>query len=240
MVARGTTGIIRAVLERVTAGKVLAGAKESDGMKCLCREQREWHSRGDLIGLKRGMGMKWLDELKTRCFGKRHKAQEEYITDQNGNLYTEKPVLSKLGIPVGNMVFRVSDREPVPLLVETVFGGFLGVHRFAVGEIGKGIGYAISAGGFGIFVLMDILEILGGRFSYLETAYEEKDGEIQRNQERLYVRRPEMSLVWKAGAVFLGTGISMLLFFTAYKIGYRHLFELLGNVTSQAVKGILE
>ena len=65
---------------------------------------------------------------------------------------------------------------------------------------------------------MDVLEILGGRFSYLETVYEERDGEILRHQERIYIRRPKLRFVWKVRAVLLGTGIAMALFLRYIKL----------------------
>ena len=34
----------------------------------------------------------------------------EYFTDSDGRLYTERPVVSKLGVPIGRMVFRVSEK----------------------------------------------------------------------------------------------------------------------------------
>ena len=93
----------------------------------------------------------WIEGMKTKYFTERNEGEAEYITDSDRTVYTEKPVVSRIGIPVGNMAFRVADREQVPLLMAAVFGGFLGIHRFAVGEIRKGILYAASAGGFGIF-----------------------------------------------------------------------------------------
>ena len=164
----------------------------------------------------------------------------EYFTDSDGRLYTERSVVSKLGVPMGRMVFRVSEKEPVPLLMVAVFGGSLGLHRFAVGEVRKGIWYAVSAGGFGVFVLMDILEILAGKFSYLETVYEERNGEILRLQERLYIRRPELPVIWRIGAVVLGIGISLGMFITVYRMGYQAVFGGLGKLASQTMAGLLE
>ena len=164
----------------------------------------------------------------------------EYFTDSDGRLYTERPVVSKLGVPMGRMVFRVSEKEPVPLLMAAIFGGCLGLHRFAVGEMRTGLWYAVSAGGFGVFEVTDILEILGGKFSYLETVYEERNGEILRQQERLYVRRPALPAAWRIGAVVLGIGISLGMFFTVYRMGYQAVFGGLGKLASQTMAGLLE
>ena len=65
----------------------------------------------------------------------------EYFTDSDGRLYTERPVVSKLGVPIGRMVFRVSEKEPVPLLMAAVclpwarYGKEFGMQSVQVGLV---------------------------------------------------------------------------------------------------------
>ncbi|ACN83105.1 TM2 domain-containing protein [Brachyspira hyodysenteriae] len=57
---------------------------------------------------------------------------------------------------------EVSDRSWV---VALLFAIFLPVHRFYVGKIGTGILYWLTAGGFGIWYIVDIVLILLDQFT---------------------------------------------------------------------------
>lgn len=57
---------------------------------------------------------------------------------------------------------EVSDRSWIITLLLAIF---LPVHRFYVGKIGTGILYWITAGGFGIWYIIDIVMILLDKFT---------------------------------------------------------------------------
>ena len=61
-----------------------------------------------------------------------------------------------------------SSKGFVPTLLLAFFLGALGVHRFYVGKIGTGILQLITAGGFGIWVLIDFIMIIIGKFTDAE------------------------------------------------------------------------
>jgi TM2 domain-containing membrane protein YozV len=57
--------------------------------------------------------------------------------------------------------------SPKSRLVATLFAGFLGgigVHRFYVGKIGTGILMILTAGGFGIWYVIDLIVVITGNF----------------------------------------------------------------------------
>lgn len=53
----------------------------------------------------------------------------------------------------------------IAALLLCFFLGVLGVHRFYVGKIGTGILMLLTVGGLGVWVLIDFIVILIGKFS---------------------------------------------------------------------------
>lgn len=63
--------------------------------------------------------------------------------------------------PQGN---EISPTSRTVMLVIAFFFGYLGIHRFWVGKIGTGLLMLFTAGGFGIWWLIDVIVILAGGF----------------------------------------------------------------------------
>lgn len=69
----------------------------------------------------------------------------------------------------------VSSKDFITTLLLCLLVGGLGIHRYYVGKIGTGILYTLTAGVFGIGILVDLIKIATGKFT-------DKDGKlIKRN-----------------------------------------------------------
>jgi TM2 domain-containing membrane protein YozV len=58
-----------------------------------------------------------------------------------------------------------SQKNGVVCLLLCFFLGCLGIHRFYVGKIGTGVLMLITAGGLGIWCLIDLIMIIIGKFT---------------------------------------------------------------------------
>ena len=58
-----------------------------------------------------------------------------------------------------------ADNTWLVTLLLCLFVGFLGIHRFYVGKSGTGFLQIITFGGFGIWVLIDLIMIVMGKFT---------------------------------------------------------------------------
>lgn len=66
---------------------------------------------------------------------------------------------------MANYTTVTSDKSKRTALLCCIFGGFLGVHYYYVGRIGKGVLYTCTAGLCGLGWLFDIYKIAAGGFT---------------------------------------------------------------------------
>jgi hypothetical protein len=91
-----------------------------------------------------------------------------------------------------------SDKSAVTTLLLCIFLGGLGVHRFYVGKIGTGILMLLTAGGFGLWTLIDLINIACCNFTDDKGHYVE----FERRSSS-----PFMTVVWVLGVVFAALAV---------------------------------
>lgn len=58
----------------------------------------------------------------------------------------------------------MAEKNWLVTLLLCIFLGSLGVHRFYVGKVGTGLLMLITLGGFGIWIIIDLVLIITGEF----------------------------------------------------------------------------
>ncbi len=72
--------------------------------------------------------------------------------------------MSEAPVSGANIESGTSEKGFVPTLLLCYFLGVLGVHRFYAGKIGTGILMILTFGGFGIWIIVDMVMIAVGSF----------------------------------------------------------------------------
>ncbi len=101
------------------------------------------------------------------------------------------------------------------------------------GEYGKGILYLLTCGGFGVFYVFDVLNILSDNYSISQVNYtEELDGRIVRRKLRIYLDKVQMAIIRKGlligGAVLIGV-CSMKFGYTRFLVWADKRIEVAAN-----------
>jgi len=70
-----------------------------------------------------------------------------------------------LAAAMGGNVIGGSDKRMLPAFILCWFFGVFGVHRFYAGKTGSGVVQLLTLGGFGIWALIDLINIVMGNFT---------------------------------------------------------------------------
>ncbi len=161
--------------------------------------------------------------------------KEKYITDEDGQQYVLKYEDKRIcGISTGligeEVYYPLSEMETSELILKTTILGFLGVHKFKLGQIMQGILYLITCGGAGLLPMLDIVSMVTGNYYYIRNDY---SNEGLRVSEQIYLKGSEKKLLGLIMAIISGI-IGFVIANTLYLTFLKGIVEIIGSVISAA------
>lgn len=170
-----------------------------------------------------------LDNIRSRL------ERGDYISDKDtiirDGITYKRHYVSKLGYAYNEVYYPVATDSPIMFFYMALFGGCFGIHKFRTGEILKGLFYLLTCGGFGIFYILDIIQICTGCYYINRIEYSEDAS--KRYKTRLYLdslHNVKMSV--------LGIISSFLIAFVLYSLIYTNLFVTISSFLSGTVNGM--
>lgn len=163
--------------------------------------------------------------------------KNEEIIDENGNKYRKFSTKTKyLGYSYKEDWYPIANDDPTSFLILTILGGWFGLHKYKVGQVFQGILYTLTAGGFGVFYVFDIISMLLGDYSVVSTSYEEtEEGKLKQVKSKIYLDKIPFTFIKKAG-VFLTV---LVIAFLSTKIYFKGL-QRINTYTSDKILESME
>ena len=167
--------------------------------------------------------------------------QEDYRRAEDGTLLVRKVEDVRMGhLPVSLGVREIwfpcleVDADRHYLLM--VLGGWFGLHKFQEKRYFYGMFYLLTCGCFGVFYLLDLVEMLCGNYRVVRVSYGMEKGVLERKRKRFYYAPVKE----KRRAVFL-LGFAFFLTVVLVQFLYRPVGTMvIGTVAEIIAKSVSE
>ncbi|MBQ8006801.1 MAG: TM2 domain-containing protein [Lachnospiraceae bacterium] len=114
--------------------------------------------------------------------------KREVRYDSEGNKYKKFGTRTYFGYSYRDDWYPIANENPDRYMLLTVFGGWLGLHKFASREYASGLFYLLTCGGFAVFFLFDVFMILCGTYSVRHTEYyEDEKGILHKKVTKMFL-----------------------------------------------------
>ncbi len=153
--------------------------------------------------------------------------------DSDGNKYVKRAVKAAFGsYAVKDEWYPVATDDPSSFFIMAVLGGWFGLHKFKSRDYLQGLFYLLTCGGFGIFYIFDILQMVTGSYFVVQKNVELDDNAIS---ERYAKRRVYLDKLGNKALAIGGLLASVVIAFVAYKFAYCNIVSSLGLSVSNVL-----
>lgn len=217
--------------------------KSTDELEELV-EDNEVEDTGDISYVKPIIPKMIIEKIA--IINEKEQQQAVYIDkntkqDEDGTVYVKRYEKAKYsGFLKEKKWYRCSDADPNKVFILTLLTGWLGFHRFREGKIWLGIFYLLTCGGFGVFYIFDLIEMITGSRSYEEISYEIYNNKVERNKELVYYKNiSNKKIAWIT--IPIAVIVVFLLINTLYQEFYYIFIQILSKlIPSDLSEGAVE
>ncbi len=157
--------------------------------------------------------------------------------DADGNKYIKRSVKKMFNMyAVNDEWYPVASDDPKQFFIMSVLGGWFGIHKFKSKDYTQGLFYLLTCGGFGIFYVFDILQMVTGSYYVIQKSIESDESSISEQyvKRRIYLDKLDNKIFAIGGLL-----ISVVIAYIAYKFLFCNVLNHLGlsvtNMISDSV-----
>ena len=226
--------------EQFKASDMTGQTYEQNGQTYQIDDDFGSEDTGDINAVKEPLSEQNVNRLCLLCGKLENNTRPEANKriDADGTVYVKKYVSKRIGdVDTGLIAgeaqwIPVADIDTDKLILKAAFGGFFGLHKFAMGNILQGVIYFLTAGCCGVLPFFDILSFLTGSAVYKVADY--NDGDKLTKEETSYIiPKPKHK-----GLAIICAFISLAIGYLMMKYVYINIAQIVISLLSSGVQNM--